>query len=130
MSQTVRIGRFQPVHEDARRAIQEQEFPEEPLSLQHQVIKARLPLGNHFHAHKREVFVVLRGAGHVRYAAVDAEGNAGEATEHDVGPGSVVVVPPRVAHAFLLEPGSELIYCSEVLFDEDDLNPLPLIPTP
>ncbi len=130
MSQTVRFGRFQPVHEDARRAIHEHEFPEEPLSLQHQVIKERLPLGNHFHAHKREVFVVLRGSGYVRYAAVDAAGDAEEPSQRDVGPGSVVVVPPRVAHAFLLEPGSELICYSEVLFDDSDLNPLQLISNP
>lgn len=131
MCKTLSFGRFQAVHEDARRTILEQEFPDEPLSLQRQLIKDRLPLGNHYHEHKREVFVVLSGGGMVRYARVGADGRPEEVQQRDdVAPGSVIVVPARVAHAFLLEPGSELLCYSEVLFDEQDLNRLVLIPTP
>ena len=131
MSKAIRFGRFEPVHDDARRTILEQEFPEEPLSLQHQVIKDRLPLGNHFHEQKREVFVVLRGGGLMRYAEVGDDGQRGEVLQREnIGPGSVIVVPARVAHAFVLEPGSELLCYSEVLFDEQDLNRLVLIEEP
>ena len=131
MCKTLRFGRLRAVHEDARRTILEEEFPDEPLSLQRQIIKDRLPLGNHYHEHKREVFVVLAGGGMVRYARVGEDGRPEEVQQReDIGPGSVIVVPARVAHAFLLQPGSELLCFSEVLFDEQDLNRLVLIPTP
>jgi len=131
MCKTLRFGRFQPVHEDARRTILEEQFPGESLSLQRLIIKDRVPLGNHYHEHKREVFVVLRGGGMVRYARVGEDGRPEDVRQRDdLGPGSVIVVPARVAHAFLLEPGSELLCYSEVLFDVHDLNRLVLIPTP
>ena len=129
MSKTVRVGHLRPVHDDARRTIKEQEFAEEPLSIPRQTIKDRIPLGNHYHEHRREVFVVLRGGGMMRHAPVEDDGRPGVVTRRDdVAAGDVIVVPPRVAHAFVLEPGSELLCYSDVLFDEQDLNRLVLIP--
>ena len=129
MSATIKLGSLQPVHEDGRRAILEQQFEDERLSIQRLKIKDRVPLGNHYHRHRREVFVVLVGRGTLSCAGVGEDGRPGAVQQHPVGPGAVFVVPPYVAHAFVLAPGSELLCFSDVLFDEADLNEVMLVET-
>lgn len=124
----VQHGQLKLVHQDARRTIQEQEFPHGSLSVQLIDVKQRVPLGNHFHRRRQELFVLLRGSGRVCHGPVDDQGQLGP-VEHRRGltAGAVVQMPAGVAHAFLLEPGSQVLCYSDGLFEEGDMHRLVLL---
>jgi mannose-6-phosphate isomerase-like protein (cupin superfamily) len=118
------IGLIGLVHEDARRAISEFNTDDWGFSVQQFRIKEKIPLGNHYHKRKDEIFVILKGSGHVILQKV------GESKVKEtilLKTGSVIYVPKNMAHTFVLEPDSEMICFSTKAFDKDDMHPFVLV---
>lgn len=111
------IGKIMPVHEDARRAIAE--YNGDDFSVQYFEVKERIPLGNHFHKGKFEVFIILRGSGIVVTCPIGEDGiPTAEKTVTEIGNLSVVKIPPYTAHTFYLDPGTKMTCFSSAPFDE------------
>lgn len=119
-------GSIIPVHEDYRRIIAEFNSEEMDFSVQRFQIREKIPLGNHYHAKKDEVFVILKGKGKVTLQYLGVDFNSGIKT-FDLAEGSVVHVEKNMAHTFVLEPGSEMICFSTKAFDKDDMYPWVLV---
>jgi mannose-6-phosphate isomerase-like protein (cupin superfamily) len=118
------VGLIGLVHEDARRAISEFNTEDWDFSIQQFKIKEKIPLGNHYHAKKDEIFVILKGSGQVTTQKREVP----ESREtFDLKTGSVVYVPKNMAHTFVLEPESEMICFSTKAFDKDDMYSLVLV---
>lgn len=121
-------GLITAVHEDNRRAIAEFNSSEMDLSVQSFKIKEKIPLGNHYHAWKDEVFVILKGKGEVtlqyQYFGIDSHSSV---RTFPLEEGSVVHVEKNMAHTFVLEPGSEMICFSNRAFDKDDMRSCVLV---
>lgn len=117
------VGLIDLVHEDARRAIAEFNTDDWDFSVQRFATKERIPLGNHYHVKKDEIFVILKGGGSVATQRVK-EPESRETFSLKIG--SVIYVPKNMAHTFELEPGSEMICFSTKAFDKDDMHPLVL----
>lgn len=118
------IGLTEFVHGDERRIISEFNSPAGDFSIQQFEIKKEIPLGNHYHNEKDEIFVILKGGGYVILQ------NTKEKKEKEttlLETGSVVYVPKNTAHTFVLEEGSEMICFSTKAFDKDDLFPWVLV---
>lgn len=112
-----------PKMDDDRRTIHEDDREEDRCSIGAFLIKqSGLPLGNHYHDWKTEVFIILSGEGDL----ITADRNGEHRRERPVGPGDVVVMPPGVAHTFFLIPGSEMLCYSTERFDPSDMKPLKL----
>jgi len=122
VSYTGNCAELKPVHEDGRRAISELNLADS--SIQSFVIKqADLPLGNHYHEKKAELFIITKGSGRVYLYKL------GKLEKHkdplELKKGSVVVVPKYTAHTFILEPGSEMLCLSSAPFNEEDKDMIP-----
>jgi mannose-6-phosphate isomerase-like protein (cupin superfamily) len=114
------LGMIAFVLEDERRELSEFDTEYADFSVQRFVVKERIPLGNHYHTKKDEVFVILSGRGRVILQKVGVNKN-GETTL-PLKKGSVVYIPKNTAHTFLLEIGSEMICFSTKAFDKDDMH--------
>lgn len=112
------------VHEDARRAIYEMNDPEKDISVQYFDVKAPIPLGNHYHINKMEVFTILDGRGVIVRRRVDPETKelTGRGETLEVGPGDAVRVEAWTAHTFIMEPGSRMVCLSTKAFDKEDMH--------
>lgn len=75
--------------------------------------------GNHFHEKKREAFYVIRGRLKAAFENVDT----GDRAEVEVREGDVIVIEPRVAHAFQGIEYTQAIECSPLDFDASDAYP-------
>ena len=75
--------------------------------------------GNHYHEKKREAFYVIRGRLKAAFENVDT----GERAEVEVREGDVIVIEPRVAHAFQAIEYTQAIECSPLDFDASDAYP-------
>ena len=111
------VGHMSEVHRDERRIIYE--FNSDKFSVQKIKVLERIPLGNHYHVTKTETFVLVIGSGIVKCCPVDSHGLpiAGRMEERELSEGAVIHVPEMMAHAFLLEPGSVMIFYSSKPFD-------------
>lgn len=106
-----------------RRTIFEVNCPIEGFSLQGFDVKARLPLGKHFHEKKHETFKILAGGGIVFLYPVSYIGeqiDPAKIQRLQLTAGSVVHMPPMTAHTFYLEPGSRMVCFSTAAFDEEN----------
>lgn len=116
------VGKITKVHEDERRAIFEYNSIESNFSIQSFRIKTKIPLGNHYHKNKEEIFVILKGKGKLITCPVNQEGVVIEEKQKiDICAGSVIKIKSYTAHTFLLEPNSEMICFSSAAFDPNDL---------
>jgi quercetin dioxygenase-like cupin family protein len=114
----VYIGNLEQVHIDVRRVIFECNLPTMSI-LQFSIIQA-IPLGNHFHKKKQEMFVITEGSGKFAYLPLTADGEPqGEQLNIEIEKGVVIQVQPFTAHAFRLEAGSTMICFSTEAFDPD-----------
>ncbi len=75
--------------------------------------------GNHYHEQKRESFYVIRGRLKAAFENVDT----GERAETEAREGDVIVIEPRVAHAFQALEYAQAIECSPLDFDATDAYP-------
>ncbi len=114
------IGFLKEVHRDQRRTIYEWNSPEEGYSYNFFEIHAAIPLGNHYHTKKDEVFHIMKGGGVVVMQAIDPKTGqpSGERTTQSLKARSVVHVRAFTAHTFVLEPGSEMSCYSSSHYDE------------
>jgi mannose-6-phosphate isomerase-like protein (cupin superfamily) len=96
-------------HEDHRRKIEEGMLPN-GTTFQRFMIKERLPLGNHYHTEEKlEIFSIISGGGVFAFVPVDQKGVwQGLPERIEVSPGYVIYVPAFLAHAFVLQPGSQM----------------------
>ncbi|MFA6547807.1 MAG: hypothetical protein WCT11_02560 [Candidatus Magasanikbacteria bacterium] len=116
---------FTKVHEDGRRAIFELNCPEVGFSVKVLVVKSAFPLGNHFHERTTETFDLKHGNGLFLHAdtkmfVLDVQHTAISAPFH-------VMVEPGTAHAFVLAPGSVLVYYANEAFNENDQDIHPFV---
>ena len=108
-----------PKMDDDRRTIHEEDNEDAGTSSQAFLVKAGgLPLGNHFHNKKIEVFFVLEGLVE-RLTTEDA--TAKQEFYNCIPAGAMIVVPPGIAHTFLLSPGSRMLCYSSERFDPGDM---------
>ena len=111
------FGTIDPVQEDKRRAIAE--CNGDDFSVQHFEVKESIPLGNHFHRGKFEVFTILEGGGIVITHLVDENGHPiGDKLVTKIGKLSVIKIHPYTAHTFYLDPGTKMTCFSSAPFDE------------
>lgn len=111
-----------PRMNDERREIHELNNPWGNWSIQAFRIKAdNLPLGNHFHERKTEVFIILSGKVE---KLIFARGKdlSGRKELTDLGPGTLIVIPPGWAHTFYMTPGSEMLCFSDAAFDPNNMD--------
>jgi len=123
----VEFGRLHLASSDVRRDIREFEF--RGSAFQDFLIKdASKPLGQHFHREKFEIFYFLEGGGTVRTALVNAEGTiVGEVKRFEVGPGSVIRIPPYHTHRFDLAINTRFVSFSSKPFDAGDMIACPIV---
>jgi len=113
---------------DERRIIDECNSPEGGFSVQDFTIDVgNLPLGNHYHRNKTEIFKITGGRGLFFAAEVGDDGRPGEISVHNVLPGTCIKVPPGTTHAFLLDAGSTMTCFSSEVFDPQDMPFCPLV---
>lgn len=113
---------LQTVHSDPRRVIHAASHADFLIQRIH-VGVSRSVLGNHFHKGKREVFLIVKGAGRVFTQMVNENGiTCEEVIVQDVGEGDVIVINPFVAHTFILDPYSDLVSFSSSPFDEKNMD--------
>jgi len=109
-----------PKMDDERRTIHEEDNEEKRCSTQAFLVKTgNLPLGNHYHRTKTEVFFIISGRLD-KLITSDDEGNHRKEFV-DVPPGTMIVMPPRVAHTFFLAEGSRMICYATERFDPNDM---------
>lgn len=115
------------VHEDSRRRVYDLAIP--GGSLKRIEVLSQQSLGNHYHERCTENYLIVSGGGTYTSCRTDASDTA-ESTV-GVAPGDLIHIPPRVAHAFRLEPGTMLVCYSTAAFDENapDVVPYPLLPS-
>lgn len=123
------LGMITPVHEDERRSIAEFDSPAGGFSVQSfQIKESQIPLGNHYHGDKDEIFVITEGRGIVFFAEVNRDKfKAKDIFSRIVSAGSVIKIPAYTAHALVLKTGSKMICFSTKPFDADDLHPCKVI---
>ena len=80
--------------------------------------------GNHYHERRREYFYLIRG----RLRAVFEDLDSGETLDRELDEGTVIVIEPRMAHAFLALEYAQCIECSPLEFDPGDA--FPHVPAP
>lgn len=118
------------VNEDRRRRIFEYEGPEG--SIQYTQVLELTVLGNHFHQHKDENFEILAGGGALCIQVIFSVNLKPMLSGHHISlmkPGFKYRVAPFEAHAFVLEPGTELICRSKGKWDQNDAHPFQLVST-
>ncbi len=86
---------------------------------------AAIPVGNHFHAVRRERFLVT--AGQLRLLVLCDTSTGERYVAENLGPGTVINLPRGIAHALVFEPGASMIGMSTEVFDPADLKAYPLI---
>ena len=110
------------VHQDDRRTINEVNGTD--YSVQYFKINSKPDprgLGNHYHTRKKEIFIITSGGGKVLLQDVTKEGLGDGALEvRELTVGSIVNVPPFVAHTFHLAADSEMACWSSERFNEAD----------
>lgn len=80
------------------------------------VVKEAVPIGDHFHKNKDEVFFLLRG----RFLRLQTN----ETIQKNIDAPYKVTIPRGTYHEFLLEPGSILLGVATGPFDPaDELKP-------
>lgn len=109
------VGTLKLVHEDMRRAIRE--YNGEDFSITDFMISRRIPLGDHFHARKREVFTIIDGEG---YVVLKDTRDDSVPVIHPLQTGSVVAIDPFMAHTFVLDVGSQMQCMSSERFNPED----------
>ncbi len=114
------IGKIGFIHEDQRRKIEEYNSEEEDFSIQAFAVFEEIPLGNHYHAQKTEIFIIIKGEGEFVYLPSPF----GDKEVCHVEAGSVIKVGPLEPHRFILKPGSKMTCFSSNAFDKEDLIPL------
>jgi quercetin dioxygenase-like cupin family protein len=116
MTALATVGTMRLAHQDERRSIYE--YGGEGFSIQRFVVHQRVPFGNHFHRRKTETFFIVKGGGDLYMQPADLLTNRGN--KWSLVAGEFAVIPPFTAHAFMLEPGSEMICHSSEPFDPSD----------
>ena len=129
------IGDLVHVHTDERRSISELNSPDGGFSVQSFEIMKSIPLGNHYHRNKFEVFIILRGMADLIIQDINPEDSSpiGEPISTRVGEGMAIKILPFTAHTFTFvsdpdpqirplesEP-AEMICFSSQPFDQSDL---------
>jgi len=110
-----------PKMDDDRRSIHEEDDEAAGTSTQAFLVKMNgLPLGNHFHTKKIEMFYILEGEVEHLITADPASSNTTN-DRANIPAGSLIVMPPGVAHTFFLTPGSRMICYASERFDPDDM---------
>ncbi len=118
---SVHVGNLEQVHIDVRRVIFECNLP--TASIQQFLINQAIPLGNHFHKKKQEIFLITEGSGKFAYLPLTPEGEPqGEQLTIEIEKGLVIQIQPFTAHAFRLEAGSTMVCFSSEPFDPDHLD--------
>ncbi len=119
------IGKLELVHEDARRKIAEFNSPDEDYSVQEFTIHEEIPLGNHYHTKKFEVFVITKGRGRLltlplRYGLGGFSSADSEVEEQDVKAGMVIRIERGIVHTFIMKKGSKMLCFSSQAFNKED----------
>lgn len=114
-----------PRMKDARREIHEENNAENQSSVQtFDVIGNAVPMGNHYHKKVTEVFFIL--SGRVERLITNDVAMSHRREFSDLPPGTMILMPPGVAHAFFLKPGSTMICYATERFDPEDMIPAKL----
>lgn len=116
------------VHADARRVIAEANLAIGPIvRINHFRVESGAVLGNHFHERVTETFLLASGRVRLTAQAVGEEGApAGTPSVTALAAPTLVVMPPRVAHAFRFDEPGILICLSDRPYDPGDDHPLRL----
>lgn len=122
----VQLRSLLPVANDSRRLIRECNFS--TMSVQSiEVSDGAVPLGQHYHANKSELFVILEGGGTIRTVRVNSSGvPEGIVAERAVIVGDVISVPPYYAHRFDLRKDTRMLVFSSKPFEETDIIRCPI----
>lgn len=113
-----------PKMDDERRTIHEEDDEGAGTSTQAFLVKSGgLPLGNHSHNNKVEVFFLL--CGEVERLITLSLGEEKKEFSH-IPSGSMIVMPPGVVHTFFLSPGSRMLCYASERFDPNDMPTMKL----
>ena len=127
-TQQVTCGSVTLVNADIRRSISEYNDARLDYSIQLFTVHQPIPLGNHYHTKKFEVFVILEGEGMLTSCAVDTQGNRiGRRATKTITAPFTIRIEPYTAHAFILHPGSKMLCYSSKSYDHSDLVAFRLI---
>ncbi len=120
--ESVECDVLERVSSDPRRDLYEYTFRQGTFN--HFYIKqSDLPLGNHFHRSKFEVFYFLKGGGviHTVPMRVDGTYDQEDILMHTVTAGTVIRIPPRQVHRFDLHSDTEFVAYSSECFNPADM---------
>ena len=121
----IQIPFANPKMDDERRTIHEEDNEANQSSTKAFLIKAGgLPLGNHFHLKKTEVFCILEGK--VELLVTNDQDQTYRREYRNISAGSMIIMPPGVAHTFFLAPDSKMICYGTGCFDPTDMTALKL----
>ncbi len=115
-----KLAAQKPVSEDQRRTIWEENQKENNQSIQAFLIhQENLPLGNHYHNRKIEIFCIIEG-GCKELKLKDAHNDNQITSLTNLAAGTIIVMPARVAHTFFFEPGTKMLCFSTTAFNEQN----------
>ncbi len=119
---------FEFAHVDDRRLLEE--CNRESDSWQRfNIFKGEVVLADHYHEGKNETFYFVEGSGIILLAHVDKNGVViGDVERVFVQPGTIMTIPPYMAHQFVMEEGAYFVCYSTAPFDPNnkDLHPCKL----
>jgi len=115
-------------HDDARRTIVDLFF-DPYMPLRHSVMETKVPtpVGNHFHD-CLEQFVLK--AGKIQRLVLKDPSTEEVREWKDLGPGTSITIPPGIAHALIMDPGSVLhmyVHSAQPVSDRSFFRPYPLL---
>ena len=116
------VTTLEPTHSDSRRTILEYENSVTETFQNAVAIKVTgnepVVLGNHYHARKNEVFLLLQGK--IKELILINVATGEQTAFYNLGPLTKIVMPHGTAHRFTLAPKSTLLVLSTLPYDKSD----------
>lgn len=121
-------GTIGPTPPDPRRTIMEYNFRR--CSFANFTVHEPEPLGQCYWTKRFGIFVFTNGGGRILTRELNESGKPrADASECEIGPRSVISIPPFTAFTFIMEPGTKFVRFTSAPFNErdKDLNRFPLV---
>ena len=116
-----------PRMDDDRRTIHEDDDKVAQSSTQAFLVKNNdRPLGNHYHIRRTELFFIVEGE--VELLVTSNPAGKFRKVSTALPTGTLIVIPPLVAHAFRNSNGGKMLCVSTERYADEDMIPLILIP--